>query len=130
VVIENDPFGTQTAQAFFDSAAVRGSVVRVSGDKHVDLALGHGSDEAALAVGLAVATTEADGFGSYVTGGPFTNEAWNLTPGACYYLSPNSPGEITDVYPNTIGDFVVILGIALTPKTLSLKIEWALYVGA
>lgn len=130
VLVETDAFGTQTAKAFFDSAAVRGSVVRVSANNHVDLALAHGSDELALAVGLAVAATEQNGFGNYVTGGPFTNESWNLTPGATYYLSPTNPGEITDVWPNTIGDYVCILGMALTPTTLNLQIHWALYVGS
>ncbi|MBA4104466.1 MAG: hypothetical protein C0485_01820 [Pirellula sp.] len=124
------PFGDTTAKATFDSAVVRGNVVRVSGTNHVDLALAHGSDAASLAVGLANGAYGPGQQGSYTTSGPFTCEAWNFAPGECLYLSPTVPGGVTNVFPNTIGDRVIILGMMLTPTTVNLKIHWALIIGS
>ena len=124
------PFSSNTAKATFDSAVVRGNVVRVSGTNRVDLALAHGSDAASLAVGLANGAYGPSGQGSYTVSGPFTNEAWNFTPGECLYLSPTVPGGVTNVFPNTIGDRVIILGMMLTPTTINLKIHWALIIGS
>ncbi|HMO86476.1 MAG TPA: hypothetical protein PKC18_16315 [Lacipirellulaceae bacterium] len=107
--------------ATFDTPAARGQAVRISSDGHVDLALATGNDASALVVGLAT------GDGHYVTHGPFTSD-WNLTPGTYYYLSPTEPGGITDGYPTGIGEYVVMVGIAATPKTLLLNIDYGEYV--
>ena len=121
-----------SANAFFDAAVVRGSVVRVSSDNHVDLALAHSdvdSDVSSLVVGLANAVYGPGEYGSYTTSGPFTCEAWNFAPGDCLYLSVTEPGGVQTAYPETIGDRIVILGMMLTPNTVNLKIHWALVVG-
>lgn len=115
--------------AIFDSDVVRGSVIRVSGDGHVDLALATGYPQS-LAIGLAADETEAGQSGEVITSGPFTNEAWSLTPGAVYYLSPSSPGGMTSTFPNTVGDHVIILGAAITPTQINLEIHWALIIGS
>ena len=43
-----------------------------------------------------------------------------------YYLSPTVPGGVTDVYPETAGQFVVILGFAATATQLVLSIHYML----
>jgi hypothetical protein len=114
--------------ATFDSDALKGNVVYISGDGHVDLALGTGYPQS-LAIGLAAADTVA-GPGEVITSGPFANEAWNLTPGTVYYLSPTVPGGMTATFPNTVGDHVIILGAAITPTQINLEIHWALIIGS
>lgn len=118
-----------TTPATFDSDALKGNVVYVSGDGHVDLALGTGYPQS-LAIGLATADTLAGNDGEVITSGPFNNEAWSLTPGTVYYLSPSSPGGMTDTFPSTVGDHVIILGAALTPTQLKIDIHWALIIGS
>lgn len=127
---EPTPFTGNTVKAVFDSAAVRGNVVRVSGTRRVDLALAHGSDAPALAIGLSNGAYGPGQQGSYTTSGPFTCEAWNFTPGECMYLSPTVPGGLTNVFPDTFDDRVIILGMMLTPTTINLKIHWAAIIGS
>ena len=93
----------------------------------MDLALATGYPQS-LAIGLTAADTVA-GPGEVITSGPFTNEAWSLTPGIVYYLSPSSPGGISATFPSTIGDHVIILGAATTPTSINLEIHWALIIG-
>ena len=119
--------GTVTMSAIFDSNTSAGEVLYISGDGHVDLAQGNGEPQA-LAVGIAIADVLAGETGEYITVGPVTCDTWNLTPGTVYYLDPALPGQLTDVFPNTIGDHVVILGAAATPTQLNLKIHWALVI--
>lgn len=107
----------------FSESVAFGDVVRIPGDNVAAKALAHGSDAAAMAIGL------VSGAGEIQTSGPFFNEAWNLTPGVPYYLSPSVPGAITDIYPTTLGDYVVIVGFAADHKTLIINIHHALYVG-
>ncbi len=100
-----------------------GDVVRVAGDGVAAKALAHGSDAAALAVGVCNGST------SYQTSGVLENPAWNLTPGTVYYLSPTTPGAITSVFPDAPGNRVVIVGSALTPTKLNIAIHWAGEIG-
>ena len=124
VVIENQP---QIA-ATFDSNTARGSVVRVSGAGHVDLAIANATDADALAVGLAIETVASGESGHYVNSGTVSNPSWNWTPGAALYLSPTSAGEMTETFPNEIGNRVVICGTALSPTEIAVGIHWGLVI--
>lgn len=108
----------------FSESVALGDVVRIAGDNIAAKAIGHGTDAEALAIGLVSAANEVQ------TSGPLVNEAWSLTPGTVYYLSPDVPGAITATFPNTIGDRVIIIGTAITPVKLNIDIHWALIIGS
>lgn len=113
--------------AVCDSPAAVGGVVYISGVGHVDLALAaqdDDSDQRPNAVGIITAVNGTAV--TYRTQGPVDNPAWSLTPGKMYYLSPTVPGGVTDVYPETAGQFVVILGFAATATQLVLSIHYML----
>lgn len=116
--------------AVFDSAASSGGVVRVSGSGRVDLAIANATDADALAVGLAVESVNAGQTGHYVNSGTVSNPSWNWTPGAALYLSPSVAGGMTETFPNTDGDHVVICGTALSPTEIAVGIHWALVIGS
>ena len=116
--------------AIFDEATPIGGVVRVSADGHVSLALASGSDAAALAVGFATADVGAGKAGNYVNSGLVSNDEWNWTPGAPLYLSPTEPGEVTETYPTTLGEYVVICGVAVSATEIAVGIQFQNYVGA
>lgn len=115
--------GSVTMEAIFDSNTEQGDVVYVSGDGHVDLALAD-DVETATAVGIAIQDVLAGQSGQYIPVGPVTCETWTLTPGSVYYLSPTTPGGMTTTYPDTAGQFVIILGAAASTTQLNLEIHW------
>ena len=126
IVIEN---GNPPVAAIFDSNTARGDVLYVADTGHVDLAQANGEPQA-IAVGIALASVASGMAGTYQTTGPVSNPAWNLTPGAVYYLSPSVAGGMTDTFPNSPGDYVCILGAALSETEFNLNIHWALVIGS
>ena len=126
IVIEN---GNPPSIAVFDSNTARGDVLYVAETGHVDLAQANGEPQA-IAVGIALASVASGMAGTYQTTGPVSNPAWNLTPGAVYYLSPSVAGGMTDTFPNSPGDYVCILGAALSETEFNLNIHWALVIGS
>lgn len=126
VVVES---GSAPVAAIFDSITVRGDVLYVSSGGHVDLAQADGEPQA-LAVGIALESVSAGQAGAYRTNGVVSNPGWSLVPGAVYYLSPSVAGGMTDAFPNSVGDHVVILGAALSATELNLNIHWALVIGS
>lgn len=109
-----------TLEAVFDSATVAGSVVYVSGSNTVGLAQANAA-ATTDAIGFAVGDVAAGDTGNYVTDG--TIELAGLIAGDAYYLSADSPGEITNVAPSNPGDYVVRVGQALSETTLEVEIE-------
>ena len=114
-----------TAQAIFDSNTLKGQVVYVSGDGHVDLAQAD-DGTTATAVGIAIEDVLAGETGEYITCGPVNCDTWTLTAGTVYYLDPNTPGGMTTTYPDNPGEFVIILGAAAASTQLNLEIHWML----
>lgn len=126
VVIEG---GSTPVAAIFDSNTARGDVLYVTTTGHVDLAQANGEPQA-IAVGIALASVTSGLAGTYQTTGPVSNPAWNLTPGSVYYLSPSVAGGMTETFPNSPGDYVCILGAALSETEFNLNIHWALVIGS
>jgi len=124
-----DGGGVETIEAIFDSSADKGHAVFVSSSGHVDLAQANAEPDA-LAIGLAAAPVLSGQPGEIITSGPFTNDEWSLTPMSVYYLDPNVAGGITATYPTDVGDFVIIMGVAITATQINLEIHWANYIGA
>lgn len=121
--------GAEPVHAIFDSDAQKGDLVYVSGNGHVDLAVGTGFPQS-HAIGVAAQDVTAGQSGDVITGGPFTSENWSLTPGTVYFLSATTPGALTATAPNSIGNHVIILGAATTDAQLNLEIHWALVIGS
>ncbi len=49
-------------------------------------------------------------------------DANGLDPGAKYFLS-GTPGEITTVIPNTVGDVLFVIGVAISATTLLVRLD-------
>lgn len=52
-----------------------------------------------------------------------TGDSGGLTPGATYYLSPDTVGKITSAVPTTVGDYIVVIGTALSSTKMKLVHE-------
>lgn len=122
--------------AIFDANTQSGMAVYVSGDGHVDLAQADASATTLPIVGLAYENVLADGEGTYQTFGQLTLEDWTdvigsqfLNPGSVYFLSDTDAGHLTTSEPEDVGDYVVIVGTALTQTTFNIEIHRAYQVG-
>jgi hypothetical protein len=113
-----------TASAIFDSSAALGAVVYSSADGHVDLAQAH-ADPQARAIGLATAAVVSGQVGEYLTGGVLDGLT-GLTPGTVYFLDPATPGGLTVTCPTGNGQYVIVLGLAISPTQLAVNIHWAM----
>lgn len=71
----------------------------------------------ALAIGFAT------GERALRTEGRIIKVGWNLIPGATYWLSADTAGEITAIAPTSPGQLVVVVGKALTSDTLNIEID-------
>lgn len=104
-----------------DSAIARGQPVYVKASGHIDLARADAMPQAGYA-GLATAAAAATFAASYATG-VLSLADWSaiagaqyLTPGAVYYLSPATAGQITTVAPAS--GYLVVVGRALSVSQL------------
>lgn len=116
----------------FVSAATAGQVVYSNNTADtVDLAQANAAGPA-QAIGLAAADVAGHSNGDVKTSGvlTLTTGQWTaigggvtgLSPGDVYYLDPTTPGNITPTQPSTAGQFVVVLGRALSPTELLIRI--------
>lgn len=85
------------------------------------------TQEKATAVGLTVAAI-ASGFVGQVDEEFHTEADWTAIAGAAmlavgqtYFLSA-TPGQITNVAPTSIGQYVTVIGVAIDPTTLSIQL--------
>lgn len=103
-----------------------GDAIYPSGAGRVDLAIGSpavdGDDVKAFPVGVVTAVNGSAI--AYRTSGVVTNPSWSLTPRAVYYLSVDTPGGLTTTFPEGAGEFVIIMGTAVSPTQLALNIHW------
>ena len=115
-------------EGIYDSTAASGMVLYVPSNGHVDLAQADALSTT-RAVGLAFEAVVATNTGEYITEGQITRVDWTavtgtstLVPGAYYYLSPTTAGGLTTTAPTTSGQYVVVVGRALTTGTLDVEI--------
>ena len=127
--------GLTPISAIFDANTQPGMAVYVSSNGHVDLAQ---ADDitTSVPVGLAIEPVLATGTGDYITCTQLTLEDWTavigtqfLTPGSIYFLSETDAGLMTVDAPDQTGDFVIIMGSALTQTTFNIEIHRAYVVG-
>ena len=124
-----------TIEAIFDSTMQSGMAIYVSGDGHVDLAQADDLSTS-IPVGLATTDTLADEVGEYLTCTPITLDDWTavigtqfLSPGSIYFLSQSDAGHMTTDAPDQTGEYVIIMGSALTQTTFNIEVHRAYLVG-
>lgn len=112
-----------------DSTCVAGQPLYLKSNGHVDLAQ---ADTIATArvCGLAVTTAAPTTSVDYSADSVVSLTDWSaiagssaLTPGALYYLSPDSAGLITAIAPTASGQIVAAIGRALTTQKLEIEIQ-------
>lgn len=124
--------GQQSFVSDYNGATSKGMPVYVKSTGNVDLGQANAvtpagvigmADENGVAQGSPVVVTSE----GYVTvpdwSGITYNSSQTLEPGKVYYLSAANPGKITQVAPNTQGQFVVRLGRAMTTTIFKLDID-------
>lgn len=115
--------------ATFNSNTIIGQPIYIVSNNVVDLAIANDITKSQV-MGLAIDNFSAGENGNYVTEGYIERSDWtsiigstDLTPGAIYYLDPNTAGLLTDTSPTTITDYVVKIGRAVNQKQLDIEIE-------
>lgn len=112
-----------------DSNVVAGQPVYVKANTHVDLAKADAAATCKVA-GLATETKSTGHAVKYISDGKQTLADWTaivgvaaLTPGADYYLSKTTVGQLTTVAPLTVGEYVVRVGRAVSTTILDVEIS-------
>jgi hypothetical protein len=121
--------GTNAVPAVADSPLSKGTVVCSTGDENRVTAARADAMETSIALGLIAADVGADEDCLILPGGLITVDSWNLTPNTIYFLSPSVAGQITSVCPSNVGEYVVIVGTAVSSKSLLIEIHRAYIVG-
>ncbi len=123
--------GFEPTPAIFDSDALKGFAVFVSSDGHVDNAIATAAATAGV-VGICAGDVAAGNAGQYITEGAVTRDDWTpvagtefLAPGAYYYLSALSAGQITSVAPTTDTQLVAPIGRAQSTTQLDCEFSQA-----
>lgn len=119
---------TQTANA----TLIAGNVVYTTTNDHVDKALADASGTT-YAIGLAAAAISSAASGVIQVNGilALTTGEWDavagttggLTAGTTYFLSPDTAGLLTATCPTTVGDYVVIIGKAISTTELLITVS-------
>ena len=114
------------AALYLDSTAdvnlAVGDVVYASTAGNVALAVASGLATSKI-VGVSMETTTALGASSIQTAGIVENPAWTLVTNSLYYLSSTTPGAITTVPNETVGNTIVVVGVAVSATKLLLLIS-------
>jgi hypothetical protein len=115
------------------SAIVIGTPVYVKSNGNVDKAQANASGTVQVLGLVRDASIPSSTSGVIQTDGVLsaTTEQWDavtgdsggLTPGAVYYLSASTAGQLTTNAPTTAGQFVVRIGLALSSTELDISIE-------
>lgn len=81
-------------------------------------------------IGLSISDANVGFACTYITEGTVERTDWTevagsatLVPGNTYFLSPTTAGQITNVAPSTLGQYVVRVGRAITTTKLDVEIE-------
>lgn len=117
----------QSAEA--DSTIKIGYPIYLKANGHLDPAQANAAGPTQVA-GLSLSDTTAGFACTYITEGTVERTDWTevagsalLVPGNTYFLSPTTAGQITNVAPSTLGQYVVRVGRAVTTTKLDVEIE-------
>jgi hypothetical protein len=114
---------------------VRGTPVYVSGADSVKKAQANASATRLVAGLVADATIAPAAVGMVQTDGvvtatttewnAVTGESGGLTPGARYFLDAAAPGKLTTAAPDGAGEYIHLIGLALSTTDMDLEIDKA-----
>lgn len=102
-----------------------GQVVYIMANGQVSLAEGN-SASTMPGTAIATATTTAGNSSTFVVDGELRDDSFAWTPGGFLYVSPSSAGTLTQTRPNTSGNQVQIVGIALSATIIKIKPDWTI----
>jgi hypothetical protein len=116
------------------SAEVEGTAIQIGQPLYIKpttkVSLAQADAGSTLAAGLAYSAAETGHSCQYLVNGQITMSNWTavcgttlLTPGARYFLSPDTAGMMTTVCPNSTGDTVQCLGIATSTENFTVDIQ-------
>ena len=115
-----------------DATVIPGAPVFASAAGHVDAARANASGTSRV-IGLAAEGIASAASGQVQTNGVLhlTTAEWDAVAGttggltfdATYYLSPSTAGLLTATCPTTVGQYVVIAGVALSTEDLSIRLS-------
>lgn len=112
-----------------DSTIKIGYPVYMKATGHLDPAQANSAGLTQVA-GLSISDANAGFACTYITEGTVERTDWtevagsaSLVPGNTYFLSPTTAGQITNVAPTTLGQYVVRVGRAVTTTKLDVEIE-------
>jgi hypothetical protein len=116
-----------TTEATLNGAGVVGQPVYLHADASVSLAQ---ADDIATAEVIGLIAEVNGSTIELLTDGHLTLADWtnvigsaSLSPGAVYYLDESTAGQLNTAPPTTVGEVVVIVGRALSTKTLDIEIS-------
>lgn len=125
-------FETGQISLVADADLIAGAAVYASAAGHVDKARANASGTSRCR-GIAQAAIASAASGTVQINGvvTLTTAEWDavagtsggLTYDATYYLSPGTAGLLTGTCPSSVGQYVVIVGVALSTTELDLKIQ-------
>ncbi len=108
---------------------LKGQPVYMDNSGHVGLAVGSHALWSKVC-GLASADVLSSFLCTFIPDGQVVMEDWTavtgdvlLEKGKMYFLSPSSPGMLTTLPPSEVGEYVVVVGKAMTTTTLDLEIQ-------
>lgn len=117
----------QSAEA--DANISAGMAVYMTGAGHIDKAQADASGTSSV-VGLLSADVSTGFSGQFQKDGAITLADWtavigstDLTVGAIYFLDPSTAGMLTTIAPTAIGEYVCVVGQAITTKILAIEIQ-------
>lgn len=87
--------------------------VRVGGDSRMELAKADAVGTMP-AIALAALIIDEDAEGEFLLQGFFRDDTWDWTPGGLLYVSKDTAGALTQTLPAVAGEYVQVVGIAIT----------------
>lgn len=117
IVFTEDPAVDHTVSAITstvqvdDASSVIGDVLKMSSDGHYDRAK---ADAEATLPAVVIALSSGSGSKKILHYGYMRDNSWTWTPGQLIYVDPNNLGKITATKPTTAGDFIQVVGYAVT----------------
>ena len=127
IIFTEDPPSNLTVSAITslvyvdDAGTAFGDVLKMASDSRYDRA--QANAEATLPA-LVMALEAGNGSShSVLHSGYVRNDAWNWTPGSLLYVHPTSAGDITQSKPTTSGQFIQVIGYAVTADVIHFNPE-------
>lgn len=118
-----------SSNAETDVDVIVGQPLYLQSNGHLDLAQANAIATCRIC-GLALTDANATTAVNYSVDGTVDRADWtpvtgtvSLTPGAPYYLSPDEPGKLTTIAPETVGQIVALVGFAISATRFAIEVQ-------